>query len=89
MFQRFPDGVAMDEILGFEVHPRLLEAGQDVIVKGDVGLPGVEQDPIAIKGNQLDQTMHPGNSGVQLSANDLASGAGTENYPAIRPGIKY
>ena len=64
----------MDEILGFEVHPRLLEAGQDVIVKGDVGLPGVEQDAIAVKGNQFDQTMHPGMSGVRPSANDLASG---------------
>jgi hypothetical protein len=32
---------------------------QNGIVKGDVGLEGIEQDPVAIKGYQLDQVVDP------------------------------
>jgi hypothetical protein len=33
--------------------------GQNGIVEGDVGLLGIEQDPVAIKGYQLDQVVGP------------------------------
>jgi len=71
--------MAVDVILGFEVHPRPLEVGQDRIIKGDVGLPGVEQDPIAIKGNQFDQTICPGIIGVQAVRQRLILKGGNRN----------
>jgi hypothetical protein len=33
--------------------------GQNTIVEGDVGLLGIEQDPVAIKGYQLEQIVDP------------------------------
>jgi hypothetical protein len=36
-----------------------VEVGENGVVKGDVGLPGIEQDPIAIKGYQFGHVIVP------------------------------
>jgi hypothetical protein len=80
ILEGFLDGMAVDIIRGLGAQARALKAGQNGIIKGDVGLPGVEQDPIAIKGYQLDQIRCP--ESIEMEAPPLAAGA--ETLPKIQ-----
>ena len=59
MVQRFPHGVAVNVVHGLGAQGGPVEVGQNGIVEGDVGLLGIEQDPVAIKGYQLEQVVDP------------------------------
>ena len=65
---RFPARMALEQEIngplgGADVHHRKLrlgqgtqpEAGQDVIVEGPVGFPGIDQDPVAVVDDHLEQ----------------------------------
>ncbi len=59
VLQRFPHGVAVDVVHGVETQGGAVEVRQDGIVESDVGLLGIEQDPVAIEGYQFDQVVGP------------------------------
>src|SRR3989339_1189731 len=65
--QRFPHGVAVNVVHGLGAQRGPVEVGQDGIVEGDVGLLGIEQDPVAIKGYQLEQDAIPWSGETVLS----------------------
>jgi len=51
--------------------------GQNGIVEGDIGLLGIEQDPVAIKGYQLEQVVDPMEAAKSLCPAVSSTGAGS------------
>jgi len=51
--------------------------GQNGVVEGDVGLLGIEQDPVAIKGYQLEQVVDPMGRRKSLAQAVSSPGAGS------------
>ena len=86
MLQRFPHGVAVDIVHGLGAQEGAVEVGQDAIVKSDVGLLGIEQDPVAIEGYQFDQVVVPMRGGVAVFPAGLMPGAAAQflKYYIIR-----
>jgi hypothetical protein len=47
----------VDIVYGLGVQERMVEVREDAVIEGDVGRKGIEQDPIAIKGDQFDHVV--------------------------------
>jgi hypothetical protein len=62
VLQGLKDRVAVNEIRGRRAQARHAKLFQYGIIKGNIGLPGVEQHPVAIEGYQFQQIINPGNA---------------------------
>jgi hypothetical protein len=82
--KRFPHGVAVDIVHGLAAQGGLVEMGQDGIVEGDIGLLGIEQDPVAIKGYQLEQDIDPMGAAKPLDPAVSLPGAGSRQIILLK-----